>query len=115
MTKEEILGKTQGGLAVFKHFLPNNFKIGKNFLNPFYEDTKAACNIYFDKKNGVYKIKDFGDSCYNGDCFSLVATIKNLDISRKEDFKEILKTIEDELFIANPTMNSDNYPNLQKQ
>jgi hypothetical protein len=88
MTKEEILGKTQGGLTVFKHFLPNNFKIGKNFLNPFYEDTKAACNIYFDKKVRIYKIKDFGDSRFNGDCFSFVAIIKDLNTSNKEDFRE---------------------------
>lgn len=56
MTKEEVLGKTQGGLTVFKHFLPFDFKIGKNFLNPFYEDTKAACNIYFDKKSKILEI-----------------------------------------------------------
>lgn len=53
MSKDEILSATQAGLAVFKHFIPINFKIGKNFLNPFYQDTKASCNIYFDKKSDV--------------------------------------------------------------
>jgi hypothetical protein len=99
MTKNEILGKTQGGLTVFKHFLPVQFKIGKNFLNPFYQDTKASCNIYLDKKSGIYKIKDFGDNRFNGDCFSFVATINNLNIADRDDFKKVINIIKQEVLL----------------
>lgn len=104
MSKDEILSATQAGLAVFKHFIPINFKIGINFLNPFYHDTKASCNIYFDKKSGTYKIKDFGDNRFNGDCFTLVATIKQIDINSKGGFQEVLKTIEDEMFLQHTSL-----------
>ena len=46
LRKEEILERTSNGLAVFKHYLPGNWRIGRNFLNPLYEDSKASCNIY---------------------------------------------------------------------
>ncbi|WP_435354234.1 toprim domain-containing protein [Emticicia sp. SJ17W-69] len=104
MNKEEILGITQGGFAVFKHFLPITFKVGKNFLNPFYNDTKASCNIYFDKNAKIYKIKDFGDNRFNGDCFSFVAAIKDLNTTNKEDFREVLKIIEQELQLSDSPM-----------
>lgn len=99
MTKNEILGKTQGGLTVFKHFLPVQFKIGKNFLNPFYQDTKASCNIYLDKKSGIYKMKDFGDNRFNGDCFSFVAAINNLNIADRDDFKKVINIIKQEVLL----------------
>ena len=44
-----------------------------NFLNPLYEDNKASCNIYFDRRSGIYKMKDFGNDSYSGDCFFFVA------------------------------------------
>ena len=59
LRKEEILERTSNGLAVFKHYLPGNWRIGRNFLNPLYEDSKASCNIYFDRRGGIYKMKDF--------------------------------------------------------
>ena len=55
LRKEEILERTSNGLAVFKHYLPGNWRIGRNFLNPLYEDSKASCNIYFDRRGGIYK------------------------------------------------------------
>ena len=61
LRKEEILSRTNNGLSVFKHYLPGNWRIGRNFLNPLYEDSKASCNIYFDRHSGMYKMKDFGD------------------------------------------------------
>ncbi len=101
MTKEEILNRTESGLLVFRHFIHGNWKVGKNFLNPFYEDKKASCNVYFDKKSGTYKIKDFGDSRFNGDCFQLVATLNHLQTSDREDFKRVLQIISKELFFGN--------------
>ena len=58
LRKEEILERTSNGLAVFKHYLPGNWRIGRNFLNPLYEDSKASCNIYFDRRGGIYKMKE---------------------------------------------------------
>lgn len=69
LRKEEILERTSNGLSVFKHYVPGNWRIGRNFLNPLYEDNKASCNIYFDRRSGIYKMKDFGNDNYSGDCF----------------------------------------------
>lgn len=101
MTKEEILNRSENGLLVFRHFVHGNWKVGKNFLNPFYEDKKASCNVYFDKKSGIYKIKDFGDSRFNGDYFQLVATLNHLQTNDREDFKKVLQIISKELFFGN--------------
>lgn len=60
MNKEDILLLTDKGLAVFKYYIPFSFKLGRNFLNPLYKDSKASCNVYFDRRNGMYKMKDFG-------------------------------------------------------
>ena len=63
---------TDRGLSVFRHYLPVQFRIGKKFLNPLYKDTKASCNVYYDRRHSVYKMKDFGNEEYSGDCFELV-------------------------------------------
>ena len=97
LRKEEILERTNNGLSVFKHYLPGNWRIGRNFLNPLYEDSKASCNIYFDRHSGMYKMKDFGDDRYSGDCFFLVGQLKGLDCNRASDFIEILATIDRDL------------------
>ena len=62
--KDDILRATDKGIHVFRHYLGKDFKVGKNFLNPFYRDTKASCNIYYDRKAGVFKMKDFGNEEY---------------------------------------------------
>ncbi|GHV53139.1 hypothetical protein FACS1894181_16780 [Bacteroidia bacterium] len=49
LNKDEILRRTNKGLDVFKHYIPGYWRIGRNFLNPLYEDRKASCNIYFDR------------------------------------------------------------------
>ena len=94
LRKEEILERTSNGLAIFKHYLPGNWRIGRNFLNPLYEDSKASCNIYFDRRSSIYKMKDFGNDSYSGDCFFLVGQLKGLDCNRAADFVEILEIIE---------------------
>ena len=65
--KDDILRATDKGIHVFRHYFGKDFKVGKNFLNPFYRDTKASCNIYYDRKAGVFKMKDFGNEEYSGD------------------------------------------------
>ena len=97
LKKEEILSRTNSGLSVFKHYLPGNWRIGRNFLNPFYQDKKASCNIYFDRHSGMYKMKDFGNDSYSGDCFFFVGQLKGLDCNRAADFVEILEIIDRDL------------------
>lgn len=44
--KDEILTRTNNGLDVFRHYLPVKWRVGRNFLNPLYDDHKASCNVY---------------------------------------------------------------------
>ncbi len=97
LNKESILQATNSGLDVFKFFIHQRWRIGKPFLNPFYKDTKASCYIYFDNKSQVYKIKDFGDAEFIGDCFFFVGKIFRKECSNKLDFIEILTIIDKEL------------------
>lgn len=95
MDKEDILLLTDKGLAVFKYYIPFSFKLGRNFLNPLYKDSKASCNVYFDRRNGMYKMKDFGNDDYSGDCFALVGKLNGLNCKEPKDFVQILAIIRD--------------------
>ncbi len=100
LNKDSILNLTNGGLDVFKHFLGSKFtKIEKSFKSPFYNDTKASCYIYLDKKSRTYKFKDFGDAEYSGDCFFFVSKVFGLSCDDKEDFIRILEIIDQELHL----------------
>ncbi len=105
LRKEEILERTSNGLSVFKHYVPGNWRIGRNFLNPLYEDNKASCNIYFDRRSGIYKMKDFGNDSYSGDCFFFVGQLKGLDCNNSMNFIEILETIDRDLGLGLATGN----------
>jgi len=100
LNKDELLRRTNSGLDVFKHYIPVQWKTGRNFLNPLYEDRKASCNVYFDRRNSVYKIKDFGNDEYSGDCFFFVGKLKGLQCNDGADFVEILKTINREMSLG---------------
>lgn len=100
LRKDEILNRTTNGLSVFKHYITGQWRVGRNFLNPLYEDSKASCNVYFDRKTGVYKLKDFGNDEYSGDCFSFVGKLKGLNCNKANDFVEILKTINNDLSLG---------------
>ena len=100
LRKEEILERTSNGLAVFKHYLPVPFRIGKKFLNPLYKDTKASCNVYYDRRHSVYKMKDFGNEEYSGDCFELVGTMTGLSCRNAKDFVEIMRIIDHDLHLG---------------
>ncbi len=95
ITKSTILTLTQNGLNIFKHYIPFDFKLGKNFKNPFYDDRNASCNVYYDRHNQCFKIKDFGNPDYSGDCFAFAAQIKGLDVRR--DFLQVLQSINRDL------------------
>lgn len=97
MNKEEILEQTNGGLNVFRHYVPGNWHEGKNFFNPFYKDTHASFSIYKDKKTKVYHMKDFGNPDYSGDCFALVALLEGLRCADKTDFMTVLEKISKDL------------------
>lgn len=100
LRKEEILSKTNNGLQVFRYYLKIEWKIGKNFKNPLYDDKNASCNIYFDKGKSIYRIKDFGNDDYSGDCFFFVGKLLNLDCKNPMDFVQILKTINQDLHLG---------------
>ena len=100
LRKEEILSRTSNGLNVFKHYIRTPWSIGKNFLNPLYEDKRASCNIYLDRNSGIYKMKDFGNDEFSGDCFFLVAKLNGLDCTKKHDFVKTLKIIDSDLALG---------------
>jgi len=98
LNKDSILNATNRGLNVFKHFMGSRFsKVGKSFKSPFYQDNKAACYVYLDKKSNIYKFKDFGDSEYSGDCFFFVGKIFSISCEDRSDFIRILEIIDIEL------------------
>ncbi len=110
LNKESILQATNNGLDVFKHFLGNSFtNLAKSFKSPFYNDNKASCYVYLDKKNGIYKFKDFGDAEYSGDCFYFTGKRFGLKCDDKNDFIKVLEIIDSELCL----MLNDN-PEYQK-
>lgn len=91
---------TDRGLSVFRHYLPVPFRIGKKFLNPLYKDMKASCNVYYDRRHSVYKMKDFGNEEYSGDCFELVGTMTGLSCRNAKDFVEIMRIIDHDLHLG---------------
>jgi len=100
LRKEEILSRTSNGLNVFKHYIKTPWRVGRNFLNPLYEDKRASCNIYFDRNSGTYKMKDFGNDDYSGDCFFFVAKLNGLDCKNRHDFIQTLQMINKDLSLG---------------
>jgi len=100
MNKDEILKRTSNGLDVFRHYIAGQWRVGRNFHNPLYEDRKASCNVYFDRRSQSYRMKDFGDDAYSGDCFDMVGKLKGLNCSNPKDFVEILQTINCDLHLG---------------
>ena len=87
-------------MVVFRHFIPVPFQVGRNFLNPLYEDKRASCNVYFDRRNDCYRLKDFGNDDYSGDCFAFVGKLCGLDCNRPAEFMQILERINAELHLG---------------
>jgi len=110
LSKEEILARTDKGLNVFKHYLPFPFRVGRNFLNPLYEDKKASCNVYFDRANDQYKLKDYGNDNYSGDCFHFVGKILGTDCRHPDSFLEILQKINQDLTLGMENPSSNSFP-----
>jgi hypothetical protein len=87
-------------LDVFRYYIPGQWRVGRNFLNPFYEDRKVPCNIYFDRRNDCYRMKDFGNDAFSGDYFDSVGKLKNLNCSNPKDFIGILEIINRDLHLG---------------
>lgn len=100
--KEEILSKTNRGLEVFCFYMPIDFVPKRNFRNPLYDDKRASCNIYYDKKGDCYRMKDFGNELYSGDCFWFVAAMLGLDV--RMDFQKVLTAIIRDLNLNIPVL-----------
>jgi len=109
LSKDELLRRTNNGLDVFRYYVPGQWRVGRNFLNPFYDDHKASCNIFFDRKSGCYRIKDFGNDDFSGDCFFFVGKLKDLDCENSKEFVKILQTINRDLNLG---LNGDDIPHL---
>ena len=100
ISKDSILALTDRGYHVFRHFLGHRLvQPGKAFKSPFYDDTKASCYVYLDKKSGTYKYKDFGDARYSGDCFFFVGRLVGLSCQDRNEFIQILHLIDSELML----------------
>lgn len=97
LSKDALLSRTNNGLDVFRHYIPGPWRVGRNFLNPLYKDTKPSCNVYQDRRTRQYRIKDFGNDEYSGDCFSFVGRLFSLDCARPDDFVKILRIIDRDL------------------
>ena len=48
----------------------------------------------------MYKLKDFGNDDYSGDCFALVGKIHGLDCKRAKEFVEIMAIIDRDLHLG---------------
>ena len=96
--KDEILNHTNRGFEVFCFYMPIDFVPKRNFRNPLYEDHKASCNIYFDAKQQCYRMKDFGNDMYSGDCFWFAAMMLGLDV--RTDFPKVLACIVRDLHLS---------------
>lgn len=111
--KEDILERTGRGLAVFKHYINFPVRPGKNFRNPLYEDRIASCNIYYDRHAQVFKMKDFGNNEYSGDCFWFVGMLYGLDVKR--DFVAIINRIVSDLNITIVHTGNNDMPARKRQ
>ena len=100
ISRDAILNSTNGGLDVFRHYLGGGLRVGRKFRNPFYQDTHASCSLYYDRRAGVYKYRDFGNEDYAGDCFDLVAKLHNLSCRNSADFIEIMRIIDRDLHLG---------------
>lgn len=100
LSKDNILRTTDKGLTVFRHYIAIPFQLGRNFLNPLYEDKHASCNIFFDRRNDCYRLKDFGNDDYSGDCFAFVGKLNGLDCRSPKDFIQIMTKINSDLHLC---------------
>lgn len=100
LNKENVLSSTDRGLDIFRHYIVEPFRIGHNFFNPLYEDTNASCNIFYNRHGSIYRLKDFGNDSYSGDCFDFVGQVIGLDSNNSKEFIQILQAINRDLHLG---------------
>jgi len=95
---EELLTKTDRGLDVFKYYLGSRFeRPNKAFKSPFYNDSKASCSIYYERKRNRFMYKDFGESNKAVDCLGFVSRLHNKDSRDPSSFVLSLQQINQDL------------------
>lgn len=90
MTKEEILQRSNGGLEIFKHLIPDlpaEPKKGKKFKAVFRNEKTASANLI--EKDGVWLYKDLGDSESALNAIDFIMKLRNVE------FVEALKLAAD--------------------
>lgn len=98
INKKDILQHTSNGLDIFSHYFGKNEIKKRLFKNPYRGDSIASCNLQERKNRSgetYWYFKDFGDTSWRGDCFEIVAKIKNINLSA--DFYKLLTIIKSEM------------------
>ena len=111
--RDKILHHTNNGLDIFTHYVGDVVK-KKSFCNPFREDRAPSCRLHYREKQstGIYYMVDYGDSDWCGDCFTIAAKIKNLNL--RSDFPVLLKAINQDLNLSLSEDTPVQTPSLQK-
>lgn len=103
--RDKILSQTNNGYDVFRHYLgEETLNCGRRlFSNPFRKDVTPSCRLKYKKTGGggAWMLIDYGASEWCGDCFSMVAKSKLLDV--RHDFVKVLHIIDEDmnLFVFN--------------
>lgn len=98
---QSILNATGGGIEVFKHFFGDKCEGVKCFRNPYREDTRPSCRLYYNRDSTGgrrWYLQDFGDNSWCGDCFTVAAHIFNMSLPA--DFPQVLQGIDKELCLC---------------
>jgi hypothetical protein len=82
ITKEQILSKV-GALSIFTFYMPYEFRLNRRCQNPFVAKDNNPSMIIGDR-NGEITFKCF-NSNNQGDCFSFVMQLHNIDFSQALD------------------------------
>ncbi len=103
--KNEILGRTDNGLDIFKHLLGDEAvekasKPGKSICNPLRDDNTPSFSLH--NKNGEWKATDFGNEQFSGSAFDLWMLQYNItdfgdacrDIAQKFNILVMIQTSE---------------------
>jgi len=101
ISTKDIMSCTNKGLDIFKHYLGEKFvNTRKSFRSPFYNDTKASCNIFLDKKSNLFKFKDFGENEPPIDGIGFACKYLNLNCQSSTDFVFVLNSINKDLSLG---------------
>ncbi len=92
---------TDGGLDVFRHYLPHPFPINKRHRSQLYDDHNPSVVIKKLSRTGKYWYYDFGNPSDSGDCFWLVERLCASRINSTElVFPQILKIIVEDMHLG---------------